>query len=48
MRHAVAIVVAYGETASEKVEILQEAGLTVAKNPSVIGDTVKEVLTKIS
>jgi succinyl-CoA synthetase alpha subunit/malate-CoA ligase subunit alpha len=41
-------VTAYGEAASEKVEILREAGVTVAKNPSVIGDTVKEVLAKIS
>jgi len=48
MGHAGAIVTAYGEAASEKVEILKEAGVTVAKNPSVIGDTVKEVLSKIS
>ena len=48
MGHAGAIVTAYGEAASEKVEILREAGVTVAKNPSVIGDTVKEVLSKIS
>ena len=47
MGHAGAIVTAYGEAASEKVEILQEAGVTVAKNPSVIGETVKEVLSKI-
>ena len=47
MGHAGAIVTAYGEAASEKVEILKEAGVTVAKNPSVIGETVKEVLNKI-
>ena len=47
MGHAGAIVTAYGEAASEKVEILKEAGVTVAKNPSVIGETVKEVLSKI-
>ena len=47
MGHAGAIVTAYGEAASEKVEILEEAGVTVAKNPSVIGETVKEVLSKI-
>ena len=47
MGHAGAIVTAYGEAASEKVEILREAGVTVAKNPSVIGETVKEVLAKI-
>ena len=47
MGDAGAIVTAYGEAASEKVEILEEAGVTVAKNPSVIGETVKEVLSKI-
>ena len=47
MGHAGAIVTAYGEAASEKVEILEEAGVTVAKNPSVIGETVKEVLSNI-
>ncbi len=44
MGHAGAIVTAYGETAAEKVEILQSAGITIAKNPSVIGDTIASVI----
>ena len=44
MGHAGAIVSAYGESAAEKVEILKEAGIIIAKNPSVIGDTVESVL----
>ena len=47
MGHAGAIVTAYGEAASEKVEILEAAGVMVAKNPSVIGETVQKVLSKI-
>jgi len=47
MGHDGAIVTAYGEVASEKVEILEAAGVTVAKNPSVIGETVQKVLSKI-
>ena len=31
----------------EKVEILKECGITISKNPSVMGDTVKSVLEKI-
>ena len=48
MGHAGAIVSAYGESAVEKVEILREFGVTISKNPSVMGDTVKEVLTKLN
>ena len=44
MGHAGAIVSAYGESAIEKVEILKECGITISKNPSVKGDTVKKVL----
>ena len=44
MGHAGAIVSSKGESAADKVEILQEAGVTIAKNPSVIGDTVASVL----
>ena len=40
------IVSAYGESAIEKVEILKECGVTISKNPSVMGDTVKSVLEK--
>ncbi len=43
MGHAGAIVTAYGETAAEKVEILKSAGIMIAKNPSVIGETVASI-----
>ncbi|MFV0474073.1 MAG: succinate--CoA ligase subunit alpha [Pikeienuella sp.] len=46
MGHAGAIISAFGESASEKVEILSAAGVTVAENPSVIGETVVRVLKK--
>ena len=46
MGHAGAIVSAYGESAVEKVEILKEYGITISKNPSVMGDTVKSVISK--
>ena len=45
--YAGAIVSAYGESAIEKVEILKECGVTISKNPSVMGDTVKSVLENI-
>ena len=44
MGHAGAIVSAYGECAFEKVELLKEYGVTISKNPSVMGETVKSVL----
>ncbi|MCB5411379.1 succinate--CoA ligase subunit alpha [Pseudogemmobacter faecipullorum] len=44
MGHAGAIISAFGESASEKVEILSAAGVTVAENPSVIGETIARVL----
>jgi succinyl-CoA synthetase alpha subunit/malate-CoA ligase subunit alpha len=46
MGHAGAIISAFGESASEKVEILSAAGVTVAENPSAIGETVARVLKK--
>ena len=46
MGHAGAIVSAYGESAVEKVEILKDFGVTISKNPSVMGETVKSVLEK--
>ena len=46
MGHAGAIVSAYGESAVEKVELLKECGVTISKNPSVMGETVKQVLEK--
>jgi succinyl-CoA synthetase alpha subunit len=45
MGHAGAIVSAAGESAQEKVEMLAAAGVTVAPNPSCIGETVARVLT---
>ena len=44
MGHAGAIVSAYGESAVEKVELLKECGVTISKNPSVIGETISSVL----
>ena len=46
MGHAGAIISAFGESASEKVEILSAAGVTVAENPSIIGETVAGVLRR--
>ena len=44
MGHAGAIIQAFGESASEKVEILGAAGVTVAENPAAIGETIARVL----
>ena len=44
MGHAGAIISAFGESASEKVEILTSAGVTVAENPAVIGETIARVM----
>ena len=38
----------FGESADEKVEILQEAGVTVAPNPSELGATVAKVFSEAS
>jgi succinyl-CoA synthetase alpha subunit/malate-CoA ligase subunit alpha len=46
MGHAGAIISAFGESASEKVEILTAAGVTVAENPAVIGETIAQILGK--
>lgn len=46
MGHAGAIISAFGESAQEKVEILQDVGITVAPNPSSMGATVAEVLAR--
>ena len=40
MGHAGAIISAFGESASEKVEILSAAGVTVAEHPGSIGETI--------
>jgi len=44
MGHAGAIISAFGESAQEKVVILEEAGVTVAPNPSVMGSVMAELL----
>ena len=44
MGHAGAIISAFGESAQEKVEILTAAGITVAPNPSSMGETMAQVL----
>ncbi len=46
MGHAGAIISAFGESAQEKVEILSAAGITVAPNPSSMGDTMAGVLAR--
>jgi malate-CoA ligase subunit alpha len=44
MGHAGAIISAFGESASEKVEILSAAGVTVAEHPSAIGETIAGIM----
>lgn len=44
MGHAGAIISAFGESAQEKVELLSSVGITVAPNPSAIGETVARAL----
>ena len=44
MGHAGAIVSAFGESAQEKVVILEDAGITVAPHPSALGETMAKVL----
>jgi len=46
MGHAGAIISAFGESASEKVEILREVGVAISPTPAEIGATVAEVLRK--
>ncbi|MDQ7251567.1 succinate--CoA ligase subunit alpha [Dongia sedimenti] len=46
MGHAGAIISAFGESASEKVEILREVGVTISPTPAEIGSTVQAVLRK--
>jgi len=47
MGHAGAIVSAFGESASEKSEILRSAGAKIAPNPSSFGATVADLLKDI-
>lgn len=44
MGHAGAIISAFGESASEKVEILREVGVRISATPAGIGQTVQDVL----
>ena len=44
MGHAGAIISASGESAAEKVEMLQDLGVTIAPTPSAMGETVAKVL----
>ncbi|MEM1046817.1 MAG: succinate--CoA ligase subunit alpha [Pseudomonadota bacterium] len=44
MGHAGAIISAFGESAQEKVELLSAVGISVAANPSVIGETMANVM----
>ena len=48
MGHAGAIISGTGESAAEKVELLQEAGVHIVPNPSELGTTMKAVLEKNS
>ncbi|MCY4155586.1 MAG: succinate--CoA ligase subunit alpha [Gammaproteobacteria bacterium] len=47
MGHAGAIISAFGESAAEKVEILQECGVTIVPRPSEFGSTVKAALASL-
>jgi succinyl-CoA synthetase alpha subunit len=46
MGHAGAIIQAFGESASEKVELLRDAGVAISPSPSEIGRTMEMVLKK--
>ena len=47
MGHAGAIISEAGESAAEKVEMLLDLGVTIAPNPSSMGETVAKVLAKL-
>jgi malate-CoA ligase subunit alpha len=46
MGHAGAIIQAAGEAASEKVELLKDAGVAISPTPSEIGETVQATLAQ--
>ncbi|HTN97961.1 MAG TPA: succinate--CoA ligase subunit alpha [Nordella sp.] len=46
MGHAGAIIQAFGESASEKVELLRDAGVAISPSPSEIGRTMEALLKK--
>jgi len=47
MGHAGAIISSVGESAAEKVEILQDLGVTISPTPSAMGETIAKVLAKM-
>ena len=47
MGHAGAVISAFGESASEKVEVLQECGVKIVPSPAEIGQTVANVLASL-
>ena len=47
MGHAGAIISSAGESAAEKVELLQDLGVTIAPNPSAMGETIAALLAKM-
>ena len=47
MGHAGAIISSTGESAAEKVEMLQALGVTIAPTPAAMGETVAKVLAKL-
>jgi len=47
MGHAGAIISSAGESAAEKVAMLQELGVTICPTPSAMGETVARVLARI-
>ncbi len=47
MGHAGAVISAFGESASEKVEVLQECGVKIVLSPAEIGQTVANVLASL-
>ena len=47
MGHAGAIVSGKGESAAEKVELLEAAGVTVAPDPSELGSTMEQVMKEV-
>ncbi len=47
MGHAGAIISSTGESAAEKVEILQQLGVTIAPTPAAMGEAVARILAKL-
>ncbi|MEO8343611.1 MAG: succinate--CoA ligase subunit alpha, partial [Gallionella sp.] len=47
MGHAGAIISSIGESAAEKVAMLQELGVIICPTPSAMGETVAKVLARM-